>query len=167
MTLVVGNIIALVASLIMVYIGFLKDKKSIILIQTIQIILFTISNAVLGGITGMIINGVGVFRNILGYYDKLNKTNQTIFIVVIIILSLLFNDIGLIGLLPLISTIIITIFMGCEDTVKLKWSFVVSSFLWLVYDLAIRSYTSSIFDFLCIITNVYTIYQINKKEVKN
>lgn len=167
MALIVGNVIALVASLIMVYIGFLKDKKNIILVQTIQIVLFTISNAVLGGITGMIINGVGIFRNILGYYDKLDKKNQTIFIVVITILSLIFNDIGLIGLLPLFSTIIITIFMGCKDSIKLKWSFVVSSFLWLIYDVVIKSYTSSIFDFLCIVTNVYTIYQINKKEVKD
>ena len=56
--LLIGNFIALVASLIMVYTGFIKKKETIIFVQAIQILLLVISNIVLGGITGAITSGI-------------------------------------------------------------------------------------------------------------
>ena len=62
--IVIGNIIALIASIIMVYSGLLKQKKKILYTQTIQILLAVISNIVLGGLTGAIINALSCVRNI-------------------------------------------------------------------------------------------------------
>lgn len=62
--IIIGNIIALIASIIMVYSGFLKQKKTILYTQTIQIGLSVLSNIVLGGITGAIINALSCVRNI-------------------------------------------------------------------------------------------------------
>ena len=82
--IIIGNIVALIASLIMVYSGIIKTKNKIVYIQGIQIGLSVISNAILGGITGAIINALNFVRNILCYKDRL----------------------GLIGILPLISTVV-------------------------------------------------------------
>ena len=49
MKLIIGNIVALIASLIMVYSGYLKQKKKILYVQTIQIGLSVLSNIILGG----------------------------------------------------------------------------------------------------------------------
>ena len=73
MYIIIGNIIALIASIIMVYSGFLKQKKTILFTQTIQISLSVLSNIVLGGITGAIINALSCIRNILCYKEKLTK----------------------------------------------------------------------------------------------
>ena len=54
--IVIGNIIALIASLLMLYSGYIKKKQKILFIQTIQIGLSVLSNVVLGGISGAIIN---------------------------------------------------------------------------------------------------------------
>lgn len=46
--MIIGNIIALTASLLMVYSGILKEKNKILYVQTVQIGLSVVSNIVLG-----------------------------------------------------------------------------------------------------------------------
>lgn len=165
-TLIIGNFIALVASLIMVYTGFIKKKETIIFVQAIQIALLVISNIILGGITGAIINAVSFFRNIFVYKNKLTKNKKIILIIVSAILTIAFNNHGLIGILPLICTIVYTSLIDTKDVIKLKKANAFTLFLWLIYDLYIRSYTSSAFDFISIISNIIGIFQIKKLKSK-
>lgn len=162
--LICGNIVALIGSLLMVYVGSAKDRKKILYIQTLQILSFTISTLILGGYTGTILNLISIIRNILCYKDKLTKNYKIILILSCIIFSLLFNNLGLLGLLPLISTVIYTSFMSTKSTIKLKLLIALTMILWLIYDILIRSYTSAIFDFFSIIANVVTIYQLLHKK---
>jgi len=164
MQLIIGNIVALIASIIMVYSGFLKQKKTILYTQTIQIGLSVLSNIILGGITGAIINALSCIRNILCYRNKLNTKAKIILILLATILSLLFNNLGIIGLFPVLSIIIYTLFMNIKNVVKFKWLIVITMFLWLVYDLFIKSYTSAVFDFMSIIANIISIIQIGLKK---
>lgn len=167
--IIIGNIIALIASILMVYSGFLKNKKHILYIQTIQIGLSTLSTIVLGGITGTIINALSCVRNILCYKDKLDLKAKIILIFLAITLSLTFNNQGFIGLFPLISTIAYISLMNTKDVIKFKCLIIFTMFMWLIYDLYIKSYTSAIFDFMNIIANIISIVQIglkNKKELK-
>lgn len=71
--IIIGNIVALLASLVMACVGLLKKKKTIIFVQTVQISLLTISNIILGGITGAIINGLSCIRNIIYYNNKIEE----------------------------------------------------------------------------------------------
>ena len=169
MQIVIGNIIALIASIIMVYSGYLKEKKKILYTQTIQIGLSVLSNIILGGITGAIINVISCIRNILCYKEKLNNVAKFILIVLATVLSLCFNNLGLIGLLPLISTITYVLLMNIKDVIKYKYLNIFTMIIWLIYDLYIKSYTSACFDFMNIVANIVSIIQINnnKKKVKN
>ena len=76
--LISGNIVALIASILMVVSGSLKDRKKIIYVQTLQIIAFTISDLILGGYTGAIINVISLIRNNLVYVDKLTTMPKII-----------------------------------------------------------------------------------------
>lgn len=160
--ILIGNVIALIASILMVYSGFIKNKKKIISTQTIQIALSVISNMILGGITGAIINFINCIRNILCYKDKLTKFKKLIIIVGGVVISLYFNNMGVIGLLPIIAFVIYTILMNIEDVIKFKLIIILSMIMWLIYDIYIISYTSAIFDFLHIIANIISIYKIKK-----
>lgn len=161
--LIIGNIIALIGSVLMVFTGLIKKKDKIIFVQTIQIALMVISNFVLGGITGAITNIISCIRNILCYKNKLNKLAKSLIIITSIICAFLFSTSGLISLLPLICTIIYTIFMDIKDVIKFKWLIVFTMVMWLIYDIYIKSYTSSIFDFMSVITNIFSIYKIKKE----
>lgn len=168
MTLIIGNIIALLASILIVFISYAKNKKNIIILQTLQVSLLTLSNLILGGLTGAIINAITIVRNILCYKNKLTKLNITIISVLLIVLSLYFNNLSLIGVLPLISTVIYTVFINTKSTIILKLLLLLNMICWGIYDFTIQSYTSAIFDFLGIITSIISICQLkaNKKNYK-
>ena len=170
LNIIIGNIIALIASILMVISGLQKKKKTILFIQIIQIALSVISNIVLGGYTGAVINAISCVRDILCYKDKLGTKEKIIIIILAIGLTIIFNNLSLIGLLPLIATIVYISFMNIKDVVKFKFLVIFSMIMWLVYDLYIKSYTSGIFDFLSITANIIAIYQLqknNKKKIDN
>lgn len=167
-TILIANAIALIASLLMVYTGYIKKKEKILFFQTIQIGLSVISNLILGGITGAIINALGLIRNILCYKEKLNKIAQIILIILSILLGVYFNNLALIGLLPIISNVVYIVFMNIKDVIKFKYLIIFTMTMWLVYDIYIMSYTSAVFDLGTMIANVIAVIQIkrNKGEEK-
>ena len=162
MQIIIGNIIALIASILMTFSGLQKSKKKILFIQIIQIFLTIISNLVLGGYTGAIVNAISLIRDILLYKDKVGVKEKIILIIFAIGLSLAFNNLGLIGLLPLIATVTYMLFMDTKDVIKFKILIIISMILWFIYDLTIKSYTSSVFDILSALTHLIAIIQIIK-----
>lgn len=164
-SIIIGNIIALIASILMVYYGMLKQKKKILYFQTVQIGMSVISNIILGGITGAIINALSMIRNILCYKNKLGLKEKIIITILVIILTFKFNNLEYIGLLPLISTVSYIWLMNTKDVRKFKLLIIFTMLMWLIYDVVIKSYTSAIFDFMNIIANMLTLLQI--KLVKN
>ncbi len=164
-SIIIGNIIALIASILMVYYGMLKQKKKILYFQTVQIGMSVISNIILGGITGAIINALSMIRNILCYKNKLGLKEKIIITILAIILTFKFNNLEYIGLLPLISTVSYIWLMNIKDVRKFKLLIIFTMLMWLIYDVVIKSYTSAIFDFMNIIANMLTLLQI--KLVKN
>ena len=165
-TILIANTIALIASLLMVYTGYIKKKEKILFFQTIQIGLSVISNLILGGITGAIINALGLIRNILCYKEKLNKIAQIILIILSILLGVYFNNLALIGLLPIISNVVYIVFMNIKDVIKFKYLIIFTMTMWLIYDIYIMSYTSAVFDLGNIIANIISIIQIKKSTKK-
>ena len=108
MILIIGNAIALIASLLKVCSGIVKSKKKILCFEMAKCGLAVISNIVLGGLTGAIINAVGCIRSVLCYKEKLGIKEKIVITIISITLCLKFNNIGIIGLLPLLSTTIYT-----------------------------------------------------------
>ena len=158
-----GNVIALIACLLMVYSGFIKKKKNILLIQSIQIGLSALSNILLGGFTGAIINALNCLRNILCYKNKLNIVWKIVITILSIVLSIVFNNKGLIGYLPLVSALIYLWLMGEKDVVKFKLLIIFTIAFWIVYDFVIKNYVSFAFDIGTIFANLISIYTIKKK----
>ncbi len=163
-SIIIGNIIALIASLLMVYSGIIKQKKKILYVQTIQIGLLVVSNMVLGGIVGAIINALSCIRNILCYQDRLGLKEKLVITVLATFLSIKFNNLGLIGLLPLISTITYLWLMNTKNLIKFKGLVIFTMILWFIYDLTIKSYSSTVFDLMTAITNTYTIIKLSKNR---
>lgn len=145
------------------YSGVIKKKETIIYIQTV---ISVISNVILGGITGAIINAISCIRNILCYKNKLKNKEKTIIIIISIVFSLLFNDLGFIGILPLISTVTYTLLMDIKGVIKFKKLVIFTMIICFIYDVHIKSYSSAIFDFMNIITNAFSIYKLQYCKIK-
>ena len=131
-SIIIGNIIALIASILMVYSGILKQKKKILYFQTVQIWISVISNIILGGITGAIINALSLIRNILCYKNKLGLKEKIVITILSIILTLKFNNLGYIGLLPLISTIVYIWLINIKNVKNFKLLIAFTMIMWFI-----------------------------------
>ena len=164
MVLIIGNIIALIGSILMIYAGVIKDKKGILLVQSLQVGLLGISNLVLGGISGFIINTINFIRNIICYKEALSLKVKILLSIISIILTIYFNNHGLIGYLPLISGLIYLWFMTIKDVIKFKILIIISVVFWLIYDFTIQSYTASVFDLITIIVSSISVIKLKTKH---
>ena len=164
MALIIGNIIALIGSILMVYVGVIKDKKGILFVQSLQIALLAISNLVLNGISGFIINTINFIRNIICYKEALSLKVKILLSIISIILTIYFNNHGLLGYLPLISGFIYLWFMTVKDVIKFKILIIVSVVFWLIYDFIIQSYTASVFDLITIIISSISVIKLKRKN---
>lgn len=160
--LLLANIIALIGSLFMVVASYVKSDKLCIMLQSVQIFMFVISNILLKGITGVIINALSLVRNILTYKRKLTKLLKYGLLTLIVVLSIIFNNLGIIGYLPLIGTVVFTIFIDSKDNFKFRLSLTFSVFMWLIYDVYIMSYSSAVFDFFSFVGGIVTLIRSSK-----
>lgn len=165
--IILGNILAFIGSVLMMYSGALLKRSKILIVQSVQILMFILSNIVLGGISGVIINSLSFVRNILSYFEKLDIKWKTILSLASIFLTIHLNNKGVIGYLPLISMLLYVWYINVKDVVKFKTLIIVTTVLWIIYDFYIMSYTSCLFDIICVTLNIITIIKIKKEETIN
>lgn len=157
----IANIIGLIGSLLMVLMGCLKKKKDVLLAQNGQLVLLSVSNVMMGGYIGAIVNVIAIFRNILCSKNKLNLFWGIIITMVTIVLGVIFNSgQGFIGYMPIIATLIFLVFMNLKDMVKFKAMMAFVMFLWLIYDLELGLYTTALFDLITVFSCLIVMYNL-------
>ena len=164
MIVIIANILGLISALILIYAGSIKEKKRVIKYQTIHSIFGMSCDLLLGGYPSVISNVFTITRNILAYKNKFTKTLAIIFILAVSILIIYFNNLGIVGYIPLINFIFYTIFINTKDNVVFKYVFIISMITWLIYDIIIKAYTSAIFDSVTIVTAIITLIKMIKKK---
>ena len=166
MSVVIANIIDLIAALIQVGSGSIKQKTKILVAQIIQLLMQAVSMLLLGGITGAINNVLSCFRNYLCYKEKLNIVWKAILIAASIGMTVLLNDQGLLGIIPAAVCTIFIIFMDVKDPVKFKFLVTASFVPWMFYHFILKSYVGALFDIATIITNAITLRSMLKDKQK-
>jgi len=166
-TIVIGNCITFVGSVIMTVSGFVKERKKILLTQALMYIVLGIGMLFLGGITGSCINFVNVGRNLYTLKRELTTKAKVICLALQVLLTLVFNRSGIFGWLPVTSSLIITWTLSSKDEVVLKVSFILCQVLWAVYDFSIKNYTTLCFDMATIISTVVGILRVKAERKKN
>lgn len=157
----IANIVGLVGALLMVLMGCLKKKKDILLAQNAQLVLLGISNVMMGGYIGAIVNVIAVFRNILCSKNKLTLFWVIVITMVTIVMGVLFNSgDGLVSYLPIIATLIFLFFMNIKDMVKFKAMTALVMFLWFIYDLELHLYTTAFFDLITVFSCLIVMYHL-------
>ena len=56
--------------------------------------------------------------------------------------------------------------MDMKDVIKFKKLIILTMIVWFIYDISIKSYSSAIFDFMNIITNSYSIYNLKYSQIR-
>ncbi|MGT2803011.1 YgjV family protein [Streptococcus henryi] len=145
--------------------SFAKTKKRMLTWQITDYLFTLVANILLGGYTGAITISVSIIRNFLMIkkWDSLWSTLILVFLQ--ISFGSYFNNLGLIGFLPIISSISYTLATFLTDKVKwLRWIIVENMILWSFYDWTIKAYPALIMDIVITLTTLIAIrkYKTNK-----
>lgn len=168
-TLVLGNIVALAGSVIMVLTGLIKGKRGILAAQCVMFVLLAAANLILGGVSGAVVDGISIIRNVLCFLVPFTALWKVGFIAIFFGMALISPVLGLTerltlpDLLPAIGSSVFTWCMGSDDGVRLKCAIIVGQAMWSCYDLTIRNYTALAFDVMTIISNIIGILMLRRQ----
>ena len=131
--------------------------------QITDYIFTAIANLLLGGYTGALTISISIIRNSLMVKKKMTKTILTILIVIQIIVGTYLNQLGLIGYLPIISSVSYSLAIAITRNLQwLRWVIIENMLLWLIYDLTIQAYPAAITDITITLTTLIAIIQNRK-----
>jgi len=158
---------ALAAMILSLY-AFQRRKK-------VQILNYTVLSAVcsvfhylfLGAWAGVATKGVGVVRNVFGAYEaSKHKTSKIapLFFVSFYIVSGFFTYDSPISLLPVVAASLYTIAIYFGDASKLRRVAVLTSGLWLIYDICVLSIVGIVAEAVFIFNDLIAIYRYRKKK---
>ena len=140
-----------------------KKRKNILNLQILDSSFDIIQYILLNAYTGCLISFLGALR---AYTFK--KTNNRIFLIIFIILYILasiFTFNGWISLLPLIAAITYTIVIWNKKEKSIRLFSIFVFVLWMIYDIIVKAYVSSITDIVLIISNILAFYKYDIKGV--
>lgn len=164
MTILLGNLVSFLGCLLMVAVGFIRKKERILLVQCFQLALMGAGNWILGAFSGVIANLVGIVRNLVFTKKQVSLPLKLLFIAVQVLLSLSALQNGMIEWLPILSAGLFTWFLDTKSEVKLKTVIIVTTLMWLVYDLWYQNYVAMAFDALTVVSNTIGIYMVHRQQ---
>ena len=165
-SLIVGNLCTLLAMSTNALSSTRKTAKDVLRVQNLSQTIYFVSAMVLGGYSGAVQNVVSVLRNIAAIRNVKSKTVEWVLTVAGVVLGIVFNNLGLLGLLPVIGNLQYTlaIFRAKENERVLKTSFLISTVAYVIYNVVIRNIVGVVSDsIVCITTAVVLIKGIVKK----
>ena len=165
-TVLIANIISFIGCLLMVAIGLIKERRKILLTQCVMWTILTVSNLMLGGVTGAVSNIVSIVRNLYSLKRPLTLPVKIGFITVQAAITAFTNELGLIGWLPTLAAATFTVFMDVKDAVTLKCVIIFGQTLWAIFDFSIRNYTAGAFDVMTVISTCVGIAMLLRERRK-
>ncbi len=159
--LIIGNIISFIAGIFIILSMWVNDEKEAYKYQFLNAFILMISSVFFFSWTGVTTMAIAASRNAFVYKDKLTFNWTVFFIVISIILGFLVNTRGIIGFLPIIAIVQITICNYYLKSIKsIKTSFIVNSAFYIVYFLAIYDFSSCAFETITVIIGLISLFKL-------
>lgn len=161
---IIGNIISLIGCIVMVAIGFVRNRERILIMQCIQFAICGIANLILGGVTGFISAVVGIIRNLIFARRGCSLWLKILFIALQLLLSAQALTGNPIEWLPVLAAIVFTWFIDLKSDIALKIVLIITQSIWVLYDFSHLNYVSLTFDIFTILSNGVGILSILKRR---
>lgn len=161
-TVILGNIFSFLAALCITISVVKKTKTDFIGWQLGDDIFGCLTCLTLGSYSALTVCFVCFIRNLLAYKNKLNRLLTYLLFSANIVVGLYVNNLGAIGLLPVIAAASYTIFVYLAKTAQqMRLALISNLSLWVIHCWYIQAYPSTIMNFsIC----CWTIYQALKRS---
>ncbi len=157
---VMANLVSMVGCVLMVAVGFLRKKRTILLVQCVQFAILAAANLMLGAMTGFISGFVSIVRNLVFLKWENTGLMKLAFIAVQLVLSLSVGVHSVLDWLPIAAAVLYTWFLDVKSEVHLKLVIIAAQSMWLVYDFVYLNYVTCAFDAMTILSNAIGIVMI-------
>lgn len=163
-TIIIGNLISLIAVFFAILNGTRKTKKEMILCDIGSATFYTIADLILKGYSGVVQNLVGIFRNLAALYLPDKKYIGWLLVVAAVVFGIYFNNRGWIGLLPVATSCWYSICIIDKNAghLKLKVGLILNSMAFLIYSAVLYNLVGVISNLLVVSSTTFTIIK-NKK----
>ena len=166
--ILIGNLFTLVAMGFNAYSSTRKTPKGVLMMQNISQASYGLSSVALGGYSAVVQNVVSIFRNTAAINNVKSKVLEWTLVILGVVFGLVFNNLGWIGLLPVIGNLQYTLaifrFKGNERKIKLFFLFSVIAFV--LFNFAIKNYVGVATDTFVSITTIIMLIKSRPKAEK-
>lgn len=159
--IIAGNIISFVAGIFLVLSMWVNDEKRAYKHQFLNAFVLMISSVFFLSWTGVTTMAIAATRNLFVYYDRLTLKWTVFFIVLSVSLGLMVNTMGVIGLLPILAIVQITLCNYVLKSIKwIKMSFIVNEMFYIIYFIAILDISSSVIESVTALIGLYSFFKL-------
>lgn len=162
----IAQIFSAIGAVLLLISTFSDTKKKMLGIQIFDAASNTIADALLGGWSGVMLNIIGIVRNITTIKGdgKTNKALLSVLVFFTIVVTVMLNPSGF---LPLIAELEYTIVVSRCDLFKSKIALSLNLFLWLFYDILLQSYPVAIADLIILVSSLFAIAKTSDSRNQN
>lgn len=159
--IVIGNFISLIAGIFLILSMWVNDEKKAYFHQFMNAFILMFSSAFFLSWTGVVTMAIAASRNMMVYKDRLTRNWTIFFIVVSVVLGLLVNNMGLVGILPIIGIVQITLDNFYLKSIRaIKTSFIVNSVIYIIYFLAIFDFSSAAIESITALIGIISLIKL-------
>ena len=159
--ILLGNLISFLASLALTAGCLMKDPKKVYAMQVAENLILVASSICFGSWSGISTLLVSTARNVLLVKGRFDKRMMYLFIALVTVCGLAVNNKGLIGVLPVLATVILTMCnYYAKEILAIKWSLVVNLVLWALYFFMILDVISGCTQVVIIAVTLVSIYRM-------
>ena len=153
-SLLVGNIYSLLAMLTDSFSSTRKTTRGVLLVQNLSQVFYCAGSIVLKGYSSAAQNLVSIIRNFVAIRKVDSKIVEWGLVVLGVLLGVGFNNLGWVGLLPVIANLQYTlvVFRFKDNERALKISFMVCNVLFIVFNQVILNFVGVISNLVVMIT---------------
>ena len=161
MNIIIGNAISLIAGIFILLSMWVNDEKEAYKHQFLNAFILMISSVFFLSWTGVVTMAIAASRNAFVYKDKFTFNWAIFFVIVSVVVGFAVNTMGIVGILPIIALVQLTLCNYYLKTIKpIKISFIVNSAIYVVYFLAIWDFSSAAIEGITVTVGLILLFKL-------
>lgn len=165
MNIIIGNAISLIAGIFILFSMWVNDEKEAYKHQFLNAFILMISSVFFLSWTGVVTMAIAASRNAFVYKDKFTFNWAIFFVIVSVVVGFAVNTMGIVGILPIIALVQLTLCNYYLKTIKpIKISFIVNSAIYVVYFLAIWDFSSAAIEGITVTVGLISLFKLMYSE---
>ena len=165
MNIIIGNAISLIAGIFILLSMWVNDEKEAYKHQFLNAFILMISSVFFLSWTGVVTMAIAASRNAFVYKDKFTFNWAIFFVIVSVVVGFAVNTMGIVGILPIIALVQLTLCNYYLKTIKpIKISFIVNSAIYVVYFLAIWDFSSAVIEGITVTVGLISLFKLMYSE---